>query len=421
MAVKKKTMKGGKVPFTFSLDMFRRSPKKQENTIRNRYSDPVNFSESIVKTPTTNIEKNKYLSVINKMKETYQKINSSSFPVNQLESKVKAFISFSKQFRKYNDPSLDDVKRILIEKIIDKINGNKNLTFAELLDLLIIFKNLSNQIDQSIGIDIYTSTNIILNRLQTQLHKEIHTKTNIQDLIELIRKLDSINELLKNGNTILKNNIEHLKYILNQRIQILQQTKPHQNNSQPSMHQQNNFQKNRLQQTGPNQTNHPQNNFQQTGLRQNNFQQTGLQQNSSQQFQVNNRPNKLKQSLKNTQNGYTNHEKIREIANQIFELLSRKFDLAIEFLDTIGNSRIKKGYNNSLVNNAVYENKDLAKNIRILYDLWIEFTKWNSKYLSSFTNADKSKLENQATIIEDKKQVYSQKMLEKQKYVNYTK
>lgn len=418
MAQKKKNMKGGKIPF--SLDMFRRSPKKQEHTNRNRYPDPVNFSESIVKTPITNIGKtpitnigkNQYLSTINKMKETYQKINSSSFPVNQLESKVKAFISFSKQFSKYNDPSLDDVKRILIKKIMDKIRGNEKLTFAELLDLLIIFKKLSNQIDQidqSIGIYIYTSTNIIIVRLQDQLHKEIHTKTNIQDLIELIRKLDSINELLKNSNTILKNNIKYLKYILNQRIQILQQTKPHQNNSQPSMRQQNNFQKNRLQQTGPNQTNHPQNNFQQTGL----------QQNSSQQFQVNNSPNKLKQSLKNTQNGYTNHEKIRKIANQIFELLSRKFDLAIEFLDTIGNSRIKKGYNNSLVNNAVYENKDLAKNIRILYDLWIEFTKWNSKYSSSFKNADKSKLEKQASIIEDKKQEYSQKMYEKQKYVNY--
>ena len=105
--------------------------------------------------------------------------------------------------------------------------------------------------------------------------------------------------------------------------------------------------------------------------------------------------------------------------NQIFKLLSRKFDLAIEFLDKIGNSRIKKGYNNSLVNNAVYENKDLAKNIRILYDLWIEFTKWNSKYSSSFKNADKSELQNQASIIEDKKQEYSQKMFEKQKYVNY--
>ena len=399
MAQKKKNMKGGKIPF--SLDMFRRSPKKQEHTNRNRYQDPVNFSESIVKTPITNIGKtsitnigkNQYLSTISKMKETYQKINSSSFPVNQLESKVKAFISFSKQFSKYNDPSLDDVKRILIKKIMDKIRGNEKLTFAELLDLLIIFKKLSNQIDQidqSIGIYIYTSTNIIIVRLQDQLHKEIHTKTNIQDLIELIRKLDSINELLKNGNTILKNNIEHLKYILNQRIQILQQTKPHQNNSQPSMRQQNNFQ------------------------------QTGLQQNSSQQFQVNNSPNKLKQSLKNTQNGYTNHEKIRKIANQIFELLSRKFDLAIEFLDTIGNSRIKKGYNNSLVNNAVYENKDLAKNIRILYDLWVEFTKSDSKYLWVFQDKDKLKLEKQASIIEDKKQKYSQKMYEKQKYVNYT-
>ena len=111
---------------------------------------------------------------------------------------------------------------------------------------------------------------------------------------------------------------------------------------------------------------------------------------------------------------------IIKIANQIFELLSRKFDLAIEFLDTIGNmKRITKRMNNSLVNNAVYENKDLAKNIRILYDLWVEFTKSDSKYLWVFQDKYKLKLEKQASIIEDKKQKYSQKMYEKQKYVNY--
>jgi hypothetical protein len=327
------------------------------------------------------------LNTIRELNKSYSKIDSNKISVNNLNTKVKSLSIFSQKIKNKEGlmPLLDVVKGILIEKIIDKINGNKNLTFAELLDLLIIFKNLSNQIDQSIGYDIYTATNTILVRLQTQLFKEINKKTNIQDLIELIRKLDSINELLKNGNTILKNNIEHLKYILNQRIQILQQTKPHQNNSQPSM------------------------------LQQNNFQQTGLQQNSSQQFKVNNSPKELKQSLNNTQKGYINHEKIREIANKTFDLLSHKFDLAIKFLDTIGNSkRIKKGYNNSLVNNAVYENKDLAKNIRILYDLWIELL---NKYSTSFKNANE--LQNQASIIEVKKQEYSQKMLEKQKYVNY--
>jgi len=75
--------------------------------------------------------------------------------------------------------------------------------------------------------------------------------------------------------------------------------------------------------------------------------------------------------------------------------------------------------NNSLVNNAVYENKDLAKNIRILYDLWVEFTKSDSKYLSSFTNEDKSKLQYQKSYIDDKKGLYSKIILEKQKHVNY--
>ena len=49
-------------------------------------------------------------------------------------------------------------------------------------------------------------------------------------------------------------------------------------------------------------------------------------------------------------------------------------------------------------------NKDLAKNIRILYDLWVEFTKSDSKYLWVFQDKDKLKLEKQASIIEDKKQ-----------------
>ena len=75
--------------------------------------------------------------------------------------------------------------------------------------------------------------------------------------------------------------------------------------------------------------------------------------------------------------------------------------------------------NNSLVNNAVYENKDLAKNIKKLYDLWVNFTKWDSKYLRAFNDNNTSKLKRQAQIIEDKMQRYSQKILEKQKYVNY--
>jgi len=90
-----------------------------------------------------------------------------------------------------------------------------------------------------------------------------------------------------------------------------------------------------------------------------------------------------------------------------------KFDLAIKFLDTLGNKKkITKHMNNLLVNNAVNENKDLAKNIHILYDLWIHST---DKYSFIYEVPEKIKLEE----IEDKKQEYSQKMLEKQKYVNY--
>ena len=71
---------------------------------------------------------------------------------------------------------------------------------------------------------------------------------------------------------------------------------------------------------------------------------------------------------------------------------------------------------NFLVNNAVNENKDLAKNIRILYDLWVKLT---NQYSRIYANQEKGELEKQASIIEDKKQEYSQEMFEKQKYVNY--
>ena len=57
----------------------------------------------------------------------------------------------------------------------------------------------------------------------------------------------------------------------------------------------------------------------------------------------------------------------------------------------------------------MYENKDLAKNIKKLYDLWVELINKYSSYID-----DEAK-----SIIEDKKQIYSQIMFEKQKYVNY--
>jgi hypothetical protein len=389
MAGKKKTMEGGKNPFSF--DIFR--PRSQKNT--NRL-----FSEPVMKTPTTyNENKKQYSNVIDRFTEI--KINDLS--TNTLNTKVKSLIKFSEFIKNKKEliPSLDAVKYSIIKKIIEKIKKNNKITFAELLDLLIIFKdlsnNLSNQIESSKRSEITTNTNLILARLQTQLLSEIAEKTDIQDLNKLLEKLGSI-KVSENGNTILTNNIEHLKYILNQRIDELQKTRSKQTNNHQNI----------FQQTGPNQTNPPQNNFQQTGL----------QQNSSQQFQVNNRPKKLIQSLNNAQKVHKNPEEIQYIANQIFELLNHKFDLAIKFLDTIGNSkRIEKGINNSLVNNAVVENKDLAKNIHILYDLWIELLNKYSTYLKP---ANKLELQKKASIIEDKKEEYSQKILEKQKYVIYT-
>jgi len=413
MAGKKKSMKGGKFHFIPSFDMFRRSPKKNtdmkssiipKNT--NRHSDPAYFSEPVMKTPTTNIEKNQYLSVIKKMKETYQKNNFSSFPVNELELKVKSFIRFSKQFRKYNDPSLDDVKHILIQKLFEKLGkynaifqNYDSYNFSQLLSLLQDFEKLTDLINLLGGSErnnlgsLKIKKKIFIAAMLDKYEKEILSKLqrNSNSQIELLKKEveDYISKYsqftveigTKRGANNSINSIVHRLSELFEKISKLST-----NNTRRII-----------------------------------SNQTGLQQNSLKEFQVNNHPNKLKQSLINSQKGYINQEKIREIANQIFELLSHKFDLAIKFLDTIGKNdrRIKKGINNSLVNNAVYENKDLAKNIRILYDLWLEFTNWNSKYLWAFRDNDKLKLQDQASIIEDKMQVYSQKMLEKQKYVNY--
>jgi hypothetical protein len=148
------------------------------------------------------------------------------------------------------------------------------------------------------------------------------------------------------------------------------------------------------------------------------FDQTGNQRNSLQNFQENNSPTTLKQSLNGIRKTNSNYnEKIREIANKTFDLLSSKFDLAIKFLDTIGrNRKLKKDINKLLVNNAVYEDKNLATNIGILYNLWTELIDEHSK---SFTNAYKKEFEEQKSIIEEKKQNYSQKMFDIQPYVRY--
>lgn len=374
MARKKKTIDGGR---SFINQILRRSPSPE--SIKPIPDSIKPIPDSIKPIYNSNI----HLSTIQKLGESYTNIKPIDLSVNKLNIQVKSLQKFSKYIinKKELMPLLEQVKLILIEKIIEKINGNKNLTFAELLDLLIIFKQLSNQIN--IPNNSVKDTSEIIGRLQKQLIKEIDTK-NINELKQLQLKVDKITKSLnKDSNIQLFNNLDLFLNILSDKIVELQQTGPNQ--------------------TGPNQI----------GLRQNELQQIGRNQNNSQQFQVNNRPNKLKNSLTTAARELFDIEnkkqKIQKIADETFKLLSHKFDLAIKFLDTIGNRRIKKGRNNSLVNNAVYENKDLAKNIKKLYDLWVELI---NKYSSYIDNTAK-------LIIEDKKQEYSQKMFEKQKYVNY--
>ena len=312
---------------------------------------------------------NIYLSIIKNLGKTYTNIEPIDLSVNNLNIKAKSLQKFSNKIKSKKElmPLLEQVKLILIEKIIEKINGNKNLTFAELLDLLIIFKQLSNQINRPNN--SVKDTSEIIGSLQKQLIKEIDTK-NINELEQLQLKVDKIKKSLnKDSNRQLFNNLDFFLGMLSDKIVELQQTGPNQTG---------------LQQIGRNQTNSLQNNS----------------------------PNKLKNSLTTARELFdieNKKQKIQKIADETFKLLSHKFDLAIKFLDTIGNRRIKKGRNNSLVNNAVYENKDLAKNIKKLYDLWVELIAKYSSYID-----DKAKL-----IIEDKKQEYSQIMFEKQKYVNY--
>jgi hypothetical protein len=379
MTRKKKDMDGGKIFDSF----FKRKSPEFTSTINNS---------------------NAYLNTIKKMSTTYNSINPNDLSVNNLNTKVKSLIKFSQTIKTKQElmPLLDQVKLILIQKLFEKLKkydrifqeDNNLYNFSELWIILQDFEKLSDQIislggqrnnidsikikkNQFIAAMLDKYEKEILSRLQTNYNSQTLQKLK-QEVLDYISKYSQfvVNIATKRGTNNSINSIIKRLSELSEKIS--------------------RYSTNSTRRNIPNQP--------------------GLQQNSSQQFQVNNSPKKLENRISQT----GNREKIIKIADETFELLSRKFDLAIEFLNTIRNSKkITKGMNNSLVNNAVYENKDLAKNIKKLYDLWVNFTKWDSKYLWAFNDNNTSKLKRQAQIIEDKMQSYSQKILENQKYVNY--
>jgi len=353
-----------------------------------------------IQSPIVINDSNAYLKTIKNLSNSYQQINPNKISASNLNTKVISLIKFSNIIKKKNRqellPLLDQLKLILIQKLFEKLEKynrifeeNPNLyNFSELLIILQDFEKLSDQIislggernridsvkirkNQFIAAMLDKYEKEILSRLQTNHNSQTLQRLS-QEVLDYINKYSQfvVSITTKGGTNNSINSIIKRLSELSEKIS-----------------------------------------------RRNIPNQTGPQQNSLQQFQVNNSPKKLENRISQTD---TNKEQIKKIADETFELLSRKFDLAIEFLNTIGNNkRITKGMNYSLVNNAVYENKDLAKNIKKLCDLWANFTKWNSKYLWAFNDNNKLKLEEQARIIEDKKQKYSQKILEKQKYVIY--
>jgi hypothetical protein len=376
MAQKKKNMDGGRI---FG-SIFNRKPNSSNMQVLNN--------------------SNVYLKQIKNLQTRYSIINPNNLSVNNLNTKVKSLIQFSKTIKNKQElmPLLEQVKETLIQKLLKKLEKydrifqeDPNLyNFSELLSILQDFEKLSDQI-------------ILLGGERNRIDP-VKLKKN-QFIATMLDKYEKeILQTNKNSQTLQKLKQEVLDYISKySQFVVSIATKKGTNNSINTII----FRLSELY-----------DNISKNSAIKNNSQQLKSQQNNSQQFKVNNHPKKLENRISQAN---LNKEEIIKIANQIFELLSRKFDLAIEFLDTIGNKkRITKRMNNSLVNNAVYENKDLAKNIKKLYDLWVNFTKWDSKYLWVFQDKDKLKLEKQASIIEDKKQKYSQKMYEKQIYVNYT-
>jgi len=306
------------------------------------------FFNETLKLENSNI----YLNTIKNLGKKYSIINPNNLSVNNLNTKVKSLIQFSKTIKNKQElmPLLEQVKLILIQKLFEKLKKydgifqeDHNLyNFSELLSILQDFEKLSDQIillggernridpvklrkNQFIATMLDKYEKEILSRLQTNKNSQILQKLK-QEVLDYISKYSQfvVSITTKRGTNNSINTIIHRLSELNDKISRLST---------------NNTRRIIPDQTGPNQ-------------------------NSSQHFQVNNRPNFLESRISQTN---LNKEEIIKIANQIFELLSHKFDLAIEFLDTIGNmKRITKRMNNSLVNNAVYENKDLAKNIRIL-------------------------------------------------------
>jgi len=369
--------------------------------------------------PISTQKYNTYLTVISNLDKKYKIINKNT-SVNNLNTKVKSLKKFSnkikEEFSNKNKKelvqlltNLEELKRLLIQKLFEKLEKKYNILFqndsnlfefSELLSILQDFEKLSDLII-SLGGErekinpIKIRKNEFIAKMLDKYEKEIISRfqknKNSGRLIEEIENYikiysEFVVSITKRGQNNSKNN--SINTIIRRLSELLNNiSEPSRNNGQNSPHLKGNHQNNSQSQT-------------------------------HQQFRINNRSKELENQIKDINNqGFKNRDKIKEKLNEIFVLLLAKFNLAIQFLDTLGNQkRITKHMNNSLVNNAVYENKDLAKNIRSLYDLWVKST---NKYSYIYSPNEKSKLEEQESLIEEKKQEYSQKMFEKQKYVNY--
>ena len=159
------------------------------------------------KKPSDNIQvlnkSNIYLNQIKKLGQTYQNINPKNISVNNLNTKVRLFTQFLKNYT-INEHQflLEEVKKILIEKIILSLTefiSSKfvfdTIEFSELLDRLKEFEKLLNQlklldIDNQFKLSFYNQSiqdfiNKILGKYEDYFEEIFRRNLNISILQQL--------------------------------------------------------------------------------------------------------------------------------------------------------------------------------------------------------------------------------------------
>jgi len=352
------------------------------------------------------IEKNNqdpYMKTLQNLNKFYNSIDPIQLSNNKLNIKIKSFNKFSKMIK--NKPKYKN----LFEKVKSSLNKiqyenynaklfeydlifdirNQHIhtkEFTELFDLIQGFENLSDRIRKLGNTKLLELLNLVkikknefINAMLSKYEDQIksNNKNKLKELNkEVLSFIEKYSKLVTNMNKKEENN-NSINFIIQRLSKLYKEI-------------QNSFTTKEL-----------------VSLNTENNKQTV----NSLRTKINN--------LRNKPTFSTNKHKkdFQQIADQIFKLFSYKIDLAIGFLDTLGETtKITKNINNAIVNNVfLNEDKKLAKNIRELYDLYKELcTNVNySIYLSD------KQLKPQLNQIEFKINEYIKKLEEKRKFVIY--